>query len=867
MSARHPTQSLRLVLALLLTLALTPPLRAQSTTPSDPVTLQLPGPAQFRFAGYYAALDQGFFRDEHLEVSILSSDLSPADAVTGNQADFGVLASELVLARLQGRPVVTLAAIFQESPYCFITTADSLITTPADLTGKRLSLADDDRHIELRALLRGSGVALRDLTLVPQSDNASRIDDLAERRVDALAGTLTFEPIFLRLRGIPVSVVRPQSYGVDFYGDALFTSEDQIRHHPQRVAAFRRAALKGWRYALDHRDELVESLLRRHGAAARGLTREALRFEAGFVRDLIIPDLVPIGSMNAERWDRMARILSGLDLAPQRSLEGFLYDPTAVNTRQSLIRGLTLGLAGALAAIAIFMMWSLQLRRAVARSTRQYRESMRRLIEAQAIGHVGDWELDLATMESNWSDEMFRLFERDPAHGVPPFDEIMTHFSTEDQAAIRNAMDAAVREGVQVRVDTRPRVPSGSPRHLAGIITPIRDESGAVVRLIGVAQDITQAKVQEADLIASEARYRTLVDHAPDAIVTLDLHTGRFSDANPRASRLYGLPREVLLTKGPVDLSPPIQPDGRPSAESAREKIEAALRGETPTFRWDHRRTDGSIVPCEIRLVRLPSDSGPLVRGSITDISDRLRGEDALKRRTAELERSNRELERFAYVASHDLQEPLRMVTSFTQLLAKRYAEKLGPDADEFIAFAVDGAKRMQALIDDLLAYSRAGRQGVKLTSVDADKALDDALSNLRPAIESAGASITRDPLPTVTADATQFVQLFQNLVSNAVKFRAADSPRIHISARQDDGAWVFSVQDNGIGIDPAHKGKLFVMFQRLHPRHQYPGTGIGLALCKMIVERIGGRIWVESAPGRGSRFEFSIPVSQDTPP
>jgi PAS domain S-box-containing protein len=566
----------------------------------------------------------------------------------------------------------------------------------------------------------------------------------------------------------------------------------------------------------------------------------------------------------------MARTLSGLGLAPEptaTTFQGFFYNPNPPNTRQAAIRLLTLSLAATLVAIAIIMLWSLQLRAAVTRRTREYQESTRRLVEAQAIGRIGDWELDLLTDRAVWSDEMFRLFDADPVHGTPSIEDVMPLHPPEDQAILRESLRRVIEQGVQVRLNTRLQIPGGKMRHLSGIITPVHDESGRIAKLVGVVQDTTQQRLQEADLISSEARYRTLVDHAPDAIVTLDVQTGRFIDANPRASELYGLPRDILLTKGPVDLSPPIQPDGRPSGESARDKIDAAVRGEIPTFRWDHRRADGVIVPCEIHLVAIPGGDRPLIRGSITDISERLRREDALKIRTAELERSNRELERFAYVASHDLQEPLRMVTSFTQLLAKRYGDKLGPDAFEFIGFAVDGAKRMQALIDDLLAYSRAGRQGVKLSRVETDRALDDALTNLKPAIESAQAVITRDPLPTVTADAIQFVQLFQNLVSNAVKFHAAAPPHVHISARRENGEWVFAVQDNGIGIDPAHKGKLFVMFQRLHPRHQYPGTGIGLALCKMIVERLGGRIWVDSAPGLGATFCFTVPASQDDAP
>lgn len=856
-----------------------PAASAQTASPPDPVILRLPDTPQFRFAGYYAALNRGFYAEEGLQVSIRTPPPqgppgpTPVEAVTNNAAQFGVSASELVQARLEGMPVVLLAAILQESASCFVSVTDSLITAPADFTGKRIVLSTPGRpaaDLELRAFLRGSGVALRDISFVELPVDQSPLDALANRSLDAVGGSLTLEPNLLRLRGVPVSVMRPVSFGVDFCGDSLFTSEDQVKNYPERVAAFRRASLKGWRYALDHRDETIEWLLRRHGASERGLTRDFLRFEANAVRDLILPDLIPIGQVNPERFERVARMLSGLGLAAEAApgtFQGFFYNPNPPTTRQAAIRWLTLSLAATLVAIAIIMLWSLQLRAAVARRTREYQESTRRLVEAQAIGHVGDWELDPATGRAIWSDEMYRLFEVNPAHGVPSFDDLMRLYSPEDQARIREGIEVAVKDGIQVRVDSSPRTADGRVKHLSGIITPVRGESGGVVRLIGVAQDITQRKMQEADLISSEARYRTLIDHAPDAIVTLDLRTGLHIDANPRASELFGLPRETLLTKGPADLSPPIQPDGRPSAESARDKIEAAVRGEIPTFRWDHLRADGAIVPCEIRLVRIPSDAGPLIRGSITDISDRLQREEALKKRTSELERSNRELERFAYVASHDLQEPLRMVTSFTQLLAKRYSTKLGPDADEFIGFAVDGAKRMQALIDDLLAYSRAGRQGVKLARVAADKALDDALTNLKPAIETAQAVITREPLPTITADATQFVQLFQNLVSNAVKFRAAAQPQIHISAHREDAEWVFSVQDNGIGIDPAHKSKLFVMFQRLHPRHQYPGTGIGLALCKMIVERLGGRIWVESSPGLGATFRFTVPINQEDAP
>jgi signal transduction histidine kinase len=233
---------------------------------------------------------------------------------------------------------------------------------------------------------------------------------------------------------------------------------------------------------------------------------------------------------------------------------------------------------------------------------------------------------------------------------------------------------------------------------------------------------------------------------------------------------------------------------------------------------------------------------------------------DRLRASGAELTRSNKELEQFAYVASHDLQEPLRKVSSFAQLLASRYSGKLDGDANPFIGYMVDGARRMQTLIQNLLAYSRLGRKGQPFAAADGNGVLKQALSNLEGAIEESGAVATSGPLPTVLADESQLVQLFQNLIGNAIKFRGAETPVIQIQAEGVGPSWSFSVSDNGIGIDQQFAERIFVIFQRLHGRDEYPGTGIGLALCKKIVERHGGRIWLEPRPGRGAVFRFTLP-------
>jgi PAS domain S-box-containing protein len=392
-------------------------------------------------------------------------------------------------------------------------------------------------------------------------------------------------------------------------------------------------------------------------------------------------------------------------------------------------------------------------------------------------------------------------------------------------------------------------------------LSPLASDEGMLVT--AMIRDVSVRNAAEKHLARMEGRSRGLLEAAPDAMVLVN-SGGEIVLLNIQAEKQFGYRRDELIGQQVKRIIPagfPEQPvtDALQSAQCAQsQQIHTGIE-------LNGRRKDGSDFPIEIMLSPLQSAEGTLMTVAIRDITARKKAEAHLLRKVAELNRSNQELEQFAYIASHDLQEPLRMVASYTQLLSKRYKGKLDSDADEFIAFAVDGATRMQALIQDLLAYSRVGMQATALLDTASAEALEQAVMNLHGAIEASGAQITHDALPAVLADKGQLIQLFQNLVGNAIKYHGTGVPRVHISsARNSESKWVFSVQDNGLGIEPQYFEKIFGMFQRLHGREEFAGTGIGLAICKKIVERHGGCIAVESQPGHGSTFRFDLAGSEE---
>jgi PAS domain S-box len=408
--------------------------------------------------------------------------------------------------------------------------------------------------------------------------------------------------------------------------------------------------------------------------------------------------------------------------------------------------------------------------------------------------------------------------------------------------------------------------PDGTWRWISHVCRPVFDENSGYLGVRGSDRDITERKQAEELLKESQERLQGILDNSVDALYRRNLLTGRFEYYSPAIERITGFAVQEVLGMDTVTILERVHPDDMARVRAEKLEVPSSLTHGTV----DHRflRKDGTYVWVSDHFRILYDEEGRAVvrEGVIRDITERKKVEETVQQYVENLKRSNEDLERFAYIASHDLQEPLRNVVSFSQLLSRRYQGKLGADADEYIGYIVEGGKRMQILVQDLLEYSRVNTRGQAFGSVSCEEVIAQVIKNLQTAITENEATIQNHPLPTVLADPTQLPLVFQNLLGNAIKFRRQDEPpSISISAKKTGDWWTFAVQDNGIGIDSAFYDRIFVIFQRLHGRNEYPGTGVGLAIVKKIIERHRGRIWVESEVGKGSTFYFTLPAVPGT--
>ncbi|MBI4695365.1 MAG: PAS domain-containing protein [Gammaproteobacteria bacterium] len=469
---------------------------------------------------------------------------------------------------------------------------------------------------------------------------------------------------------------------------------------------------------------------------------------------------------------------------------------------------------------------------------------------------IFDWNLETGRF---WGSPRYAAILGFPAEEIElSIGEIRQRVHPEDATIVNDALLRHFTGGQPFTAEYRVRTRDGTYIWHYARGESVFDADGKAKRVVGVVTDVTQRKIWEHELAESERRFRDIADSTP-VIIWLLSARGECVYANRAFREFTGRPVGDELGLGWMACVAP----------QDRERITSTLHDafemrEEFTAEWRHRHYSG-----EFRWVRscgVPrfGDNGEFSGyiGTTEDIDAQRQAWSALETANQELMRSNAELEQFAYVASHDLQEPLRMVASFTQLLAKKYRGRMDAEADEYIHFAVDGAKRMQKLIQDLLTFSRVGRGELHFTTVDTNALVGEVVQTLKTAVAEAGAVVTCADLPTVRADESQLAMVFQNLIGNSLKYRAPDRPpQITISAAPGEDGIEFTVEDNGIGFEPRYADRIFVIFQRLHTRETYPGTGIGLSIVKKVIERLGGRIRAEGRPGEGARFVFVLPV------
>lgn len=502
---------------------------------------------------------------------------------------------------------------------------------------------------------------------------------------------------------------------------------------------------------------------------------------------------------------------------------------------------------------------------------KQLRRESNELEAALTAADVGKWTWDVQTDRVAGDKKAALLFGVDAheAIGGMPAERYIQRLHPDDQAVLRGRIQEALQSGGSYELEFRIVGSDGEHRWLASRGRAQQDDQGRPHLLNGVVLDITERKMAEEELRESEERLRFVLE-AGGGVGTWDWDVA--ADrlySNERFATLFSVIPERAAAGAPLaEFVDGIHPIDRARVAAAIQK--AVETGEEYAIEYRLARKDAPVhwVSARGRCHRDRNGRPTRFPGVVFEITERKRAEEDVRRKNDELTRTNQELEEFAYVASHDLQEPLRMVNIYSQLLLRQLGNATTDDQRECAEYIEHGVKRMEQLIGDLLSYSRtvhAVNAEAELSNADADleESLKEALLCFDSPVEEIRAFITHDPLPTVRGDVMQFSQVFQNLISNALKYRNPErTPEIHISVERRDAEWVLSVHDNGIGFEPAYAERIFGLFKRLHRDEEYPGTGLGLAICKRIVERYGGTMWAESKPGTGSRFFFSLPTA-----
>lgn len=823
--------------------------------PRRTFVLQLKWYHQFQFAGYYAAKFKGFYQEEGLNVLIREANAhtSPLHSLEKG-ADFTVSDADLLLARMNGSPVVACAAIFQHSPYVLMSREDRGIRSPSDLIGRAIMADDGQGKAQVQAMLKREGIPLDSVTILPHS---WRNDDLIEGKVDAILAYSMVEPFQMQQAGVEPSTLRTLDYGIDFYGDALFTTEKLAENEREQVAAFVRASLRGWEYAMKHQGEIIDLILKMPSVKQRGLTRANLEFEARGMVPLVLPDVIDIGHMNRGRWERMAQTLREVGVVSgDHSLDGFLFEPNPAVDRRVLV-ALLMALGVAAFAGGVGVLWTFQLRRRVEKATVEARQSEANLAAIFENTPASIWSVDreyrYVTFNSQFRDVTYQAVDRAPEIGLA-LDAILP---AEQAAQWRKLYDRALA-GERFSFEYSYTFHNGLRLYEASFNPIVSD--GQITGVSVFNYDVTERKAAVEALKVLENRNQMIVETALDAVVSTGAD-GRILQWNGQAERVFGWTSQEAIGQPLLEL---ISPERlRQTDWIVPAQLLAGGSGSQRVETYAMRR-DGSELPVELSVTVSGTASGPVMNAFVRDITRRRELEEKL--------RQSQKMEAVGQLAggvAHDFNNILTVIQGNVSLL------QMGGMPDEEVAAALgevmDAAERGGALTQQLLTFSR--RQLIQLRDLDLNTVVTRMTNMLKRLI---GEDITlRTELSPevigVRADVGMLEQVLLNLVVNArdamrkggqlvirtsrVQIQEASTlpphGRIGVFARID-------VVDTGMGISQDLLPRIFEPF--FTTKAVGKGTGLGLATAFGIVQQHNGWMHVDSEPERGSTFSIYLP-------